>query len=230
MVPYNSLNRIHGWINCEKHMKKKKQIGIKKLTNKCPSKERKKFQSTAMKISVNDTQVVTKNVWISRIIIQEKPPHKKSMPVTQHYQPRCEDSLSQQKLNCQLNSLGAGDTPVQTFYPERETEREEASWMKYQWTGWHWGLPPPIQSRALPVYDYIIISSLRLYLTTKLSFPIKPRNLVILFSLPTIRRYSDFKWTGQYITYLSHFLLISSLFLFFRCLNSIFFSLLSSTT
>lgn len=93
MVPYNSLNRIHGWINCEKHMKKKKQIGIKKLTNKCPSKERKKFQSTAMKISVNDTQVVTKNVWISRIIIQEKPPHKKSMPVTQHYQPRCEDSL-----------------------------------------------------------------------------------------------------------------------------------------
>ena len=77
-----------------------------------------------MKISVNDTQVVTKNVWISRIIIQEKPPHKKSMLVTQHFQPRCEDSLSQQKLNCQLNSLGAGDTPVQTFYPERETERE----------------------------------------------------------------------------------------------------------
>lgn len=24
MVPYSSLNRIHGWINCEKHMKKKK--------------------------------------------------------------------------------------------------------------------------------------------------------------------------------------------------------------
>lgn len=45
-----------------------------------------------MKISVNDTQVVTKNVWISRIIIQEKPPHKKSMPVTQHFQPHCEDS------------------------------------------------------------------------------------------------------------------------------------------
>lgn len=212
MVPYNSLNRIHGWINCEKLMKKKKQIGIKKLTNKCPSAERKKFQSTAMKISVNDTQVVTKNVWISRIIIQEKPPHKKSMPVTQHFQPHCEDSLSQQKLN----SLGAGDTPVQTFYPERK--RVEASWMKYQSTGWHWGLPPPIESRSLPVYDYIIISSLRLYLTTKLSFPIKPRNLVILFSLPTIRRYSDSKWTGQYITYLSHFLLISSLSFFFAAL------------
>lgn len=104
--------------------KKKNKSEKKKLTNKCPSKERKKFQSTAMKISVNDTQVVTKNVWISRIIIQEKPPHKKSMPVTQHFQPCCEDSLSQQKLNCQLNSLGAGDTPVQTFYPERETERE----------------------------------------------------------------------------------------------------------
>lgn len=105
---------------------------------------------------------------------------------------------------------------------ERDRERVEASWMKYQSTGWHWGLPPPIQSRALPVYNYIIISSLRLYLTTKLSFPIKPWNLVIFFSLPTIRRYSDSKWTGQYITYLSHFLLISSL-LFFRCLNLIFF-------
>lgn len=105
------------------------QIGKKKLTNKCPSKERKKFQSTAMKISVNDTQVVTKNVWISRIIIQEKPPHKKSMLVTQHFQPRCEDSLSQQKLNCQLNSLGAGDTPVQTFYPERERRRESRGFL-----------------------------------------------------------------------------------------------------
>lgn len=40
MVPYNSLNRIHGWMNCEKHIKKK-QIRKKKLTNKCPSKERK---------------------------------------------------------------------------------------------------------------------------------------------------------------------------------------------
>lgn len=59
-----------------------------------------------------------------KIIIQEKPPHKKSMLVTQYFQPCCEDSLSQQKLNCQLNSLAAGDTPVQTFYPERETERE----------------------------------------------------------------------------------------------------------
>lgn len=39
MVPYSSLNRIHGWINCEKHMKKKSEK--KKLTNKCPSKERK---------------------------------------------------------------------------------------------------------------------------------------------------------------------------------------------
>lgn len=35
-----------------------------------------KFQSTAMKISVNDTQVVTKNVWISRIIIHEDTPQK----------------------------------------------------------------------------------------------------------------------------------------------------------
>lgn len=106
---------------------------------------------------------------------------------------------------------------------ERDGERVEASWMKYQSTGWHWGLPPPIQSRSLPVYNYIIISSLRLYLTTKLSFPIKPRNLVIFFSLPTIRRYSDFKWTGQYITYLSHFLLISSLSFFFAALIQFFF-------
>lgn len=138
-----------------------------------------KFQSTAIKISVNDTQVVTKNVWISRIIIHQKPP-KKSMLITQLFQPRCEDSLSKQKLHCQLNSPGTGNTPVQTFYPERE--KVEPSWMQYQSTGWHWGLPLPIQSRALPVYDYIIISSLRLYLTTKLSFPIKPRNLVIFFT------------------------------------------------
>lgn len=125
--------------------------------------------------------------------------------------------LSQQKLN----SWRWRHT-CSNFLP-RERERVAASWMKYQSTGWHWGLPPPIQSRALPVYDYIIISSLRLYLTTKLSFPIKPRNLVIFFSLPTIRRYSDSKWTGQYITYLSHFLLISSLSFFIRCLNLIFF-------
>lgn len=184
-----------------------------------------------MKISVNDTQVVTKNVWISRIIIQEKPPHKKSMPVTQHYQPRCEDSPESTEAQLSAEFPWRWRHTCSNFLPrERDRERVEASWMKYQSTGWHWGLPPPIQSRALPVYDYIIISSLRLYLTTKLSFPIKPRNLVIFFSLPTIRRYSDFKWTGQYITYLSHFLLISSLSFFFRCLNSIFFSLLSSTT
>lgn len=42
MVPYNSLNRIHGWINCEKHMKKKNK-SKKKMTNKCPSKESKSF-------------------------------------------------------------------------------------------------------------------------------------------------------------------------------------------
>lgn len=64
----------------------------------------------------------------------------------------------------------------------RERERVEPSWMKYQSAGWHWGLPLPIQSCVLPVYDYIIIPSLRLYLTTKLYFPIKPRNLVIFFS------------------------------------------------
>lgn len=125
MVPYNSLNRIHGWINCEKHMKKKKQIGIKKLTNKCPSKERKKFQSTAMKISVNDTQVVTKNVWISRIIIQEKPPHKKSMLVTQHYQPRCEDSPESTEAQLSAEFPWRWRHTCSNFLPrERETERE----------------------------------------------------------------------------------------------------------
>lgn len=31
MVPYNSLNRIHGWINCEKHMKKQKTNRKKKI-------------------------------------------------------------------------------------------------------------------------------------------------------------------------------------------------------
>lgn len=30
MVPYNSLNRIHGWINCEKHMKKNNKSERKK--------------------------------------------------------------------------------------------------------------------------------------------------------------------------------------------------------
>lgn len=184
-----------------------------------------------MKISVNDTQVVTKNVWISRIIIQEKPPHKKSMLVTQHFQPRCEDSPESTEAQLSAEFPWRWRHTCSNFLPrERDRERVEASWMKYQSTGWHWGLPPPIQSRALPVYDYIIISSLCFYLTTKLSFPIKPRNLVISFSLPTIRRYSDSKWTGQYITYLSHFLLISSLSFFFRCLNLIFFTLLSSTT
>lgn len=157
------------------------------------------------------------------IIIQEKPPHKKSMPVTQHFQPHCEDSPESTEAQLSAEFPWRWRHTCSNFLPrERDRERVEASWMKYQSTGWHWGLPPPIESRTLPVYDYIIISSLRLYLTTKLSFPIKPRNLVILFSLPTIRRYSDFKWTGQYITYLSHFLLISSL-LFFRCLNLIFF-------
>lgn len=177
-----------------------------------------------MKISVNDTQVVTKNVWISRIIIQEKPPHKKSMLVTQHFQPHCEDSPESTEAQLSAEFPWRWRHTCSNFLPrERDRERVEASWMKYQSTGWHWGLPPPVQSRALPVYDYIIISSLRLYLTTKLSFPIKPRNLVIFFSLPTIRRYSDFKWTGQYITYLSHFLLISSLSFFFAALIQFFF-------
>lgn len=134
-----------------------------------------KFQSTAMKISVNDTQVVTKNVWISRIIIQDTPQKINAsyatLSATLWGFPK-----STVSSDCQQNSLGTGDTPVQTFYSERE--RVEPSWIKYQSTGWHWGLPLPIH----PVYDYIIISSLRLYLTTKLSFPIKPLNLVIFFS------------------------------------------------
>lgn len=172
-----------------------------------------------MKISVNDTQVVRKNVWISRIIIQEKPPHKKinagyaTLPATLWGFPESTEAQLSAEFPWRWRHTCSNFLPR-----ERDRERVEASWMKYQSAGWHWGLPPPIQSRALPVYDYIIISSLRLYLTTKLSFPIKPRNLVILFSLPTIRRYSDFKWTGQYITYLSHFLLISSLSFFFPAL------------
>lgn len=43
MVPYNSLNRIHGWINCEKHMKKKTNQKKKMTSHKCPSKESKSF-------------------------------------------------------------------------------------------------------------------------------------------------------------------------------------------
>lgn len=135
-----------------------------------------KFQSTAMKISVNDTQVVTKNVWISRIIIHEDTPQKINASYATLSATLWGFPKSTVISDCQQNSLGTGDTPVQTFYSERE--RVEPSWIKYQSTGWHWGLPLPIH----PVYDYIIISSLRLYLTTKLSFPIKPRNLVIFFS------------------------------------------------
>lgn len=88
-----------------------------------------KFQSTAMKISVNDTQVVTKNVWISRIIIQEKPPIKNQCWLRNTTSHVVRILLSQQKLNCQLNSLGAGDTPVQTFYPERERRRESRGFL-----------------------------------------------------------------------------------------------------
>lgn len=135
-----------------------------------------KFQSTAMKISVNDTQVVMKKVWISRIIIQEDTPQKINASYATLSATLWGFPKSTVSSDCQQNSLGTGDTPVQTFYSERE--RVEPSWIKYQSTGWHWGLPLPIH----PVYDYTIISSLRLYLTTKLSFPIKPRNLVIFFS------------------------------------------------
>lgn len=135
-----------------------------------------KFQSTAMKISVNDTQVVMKNVWISRIIIHEDTPQKINASYATLSATLWGFPKSTVSSDCQQNSLGTGDTPVQTFYSERE--RVEPSWIKYQSTGWHWGLPLPIH----PVYDYIIISSLRLYLTTKLSFLIKPRNLVIFFS------------------------------------------------
>lgn len=91
-----------------------------------PRKGKEKFSSTAMKISVNDTQVVTKNVWISRIIIQEKPPHKKSMPVTQHYQPRCEDSLSQQKLNWIPLAL---ETHLFKLFTQRERQRESRGFL-----------------------------------------------------------------------------------------------------
>lgn len=134
-----------------------------------------KFQSTAMKISVNDTQVVMKNVWISRIIIHEDTPQKinasyATLSATLWGFPKSTVSSTVSRIPLAL------ETHLFKLFTQRE--RVEPSWIKYQSTGWHWGLPLPIH----PVYDYIIISSLRLYLTTKLSFPIKPRNLVIFFS------------------------------------------------
>lgn len=87
-----------------------------------------KFQSTAMKISVNDTQVVTKNVWISRIIIQEKPPHKKSMPVTQHYQPRCEDSPESTEAQLSAEFPWRWRHTCSNFLP-RERDRERRGFL-----------------------------------------------------------------------------------------------------
>lgn len=89
-----------------------------------------KFQSTAMKISVNDTQVVTKNVWISRIIIQEKPPHKKSMLVTQHFQPRCEDSPESTEAQLSAEFPWRWRHTCSNFLPrERERRRESRGFL-----------------------------------------------------------------------------------------------------
>lgn len=131
MVPYNSLNRIHGWINCEKHMKKNNKSERKKRQiNVRPRKVKVSIHSHENQCKWH-TGRYEKCVNLTNNHPRETP-HKKSMPVTQHYQPRCEDSLSQQKLNCQLNSLGAGDTPVQTFYPERERESRLPEWNSNQ--------------------------------------------------------------------------------------------------
>lgn len=80
-----------------------------------------KFQSTAMKISVNDTQVVTKNVWISQIIIHEDTPQKINASYATLSATLWGFPKSTVSSDCQQNSLGTGDTPVQTFYSERES-------------------------------------------------------------------------------------------------------------
>lgn len=80
-----------------------------------------KFQSTAMKISVNDTKVVMKNVWISRIIIHEDTPQKINASYATLSATLWGFPKSTVSSDCQQNSLGTGDTPVQTFYSERES-------------------------------------------------------------------------------------------------------------
>lgn len=91
MVPYNSLNRIHGWINCKKHMKKKKQIGKKKWQiNVRPRKVKVSIHSHENQCKWH-TGRYEKCVNLTNNDPRETP-HKKSMPVTQHFKPHCEDS------------------------------------------------------------------------------------------------------------------------------------------
>lgn len=175
MVPYHSLHRIHGWIKCENTWKKKKSKNkFFKQINVRPRKGKVSIHSHENQCKWH-TGCYEKCVNLTNNHPRRYPP-KNQCQLRNTFSHIVRIPQVNSKLDCQQNSLGTGDTPVQTFYSERE--RVEPSWIKYQSTGWHWGLPLPIH----PVYDYIIISSLRLYLTTKLSFPIKPRNLVIFFS------------------------------------------------
>lgn len=79
-----------------------------------------KFQSTAMKISVNDTGCYEKCVNLTNNHPRRYPP-KNQCQLRNTFSHVVRIPQVNSKLDCQQNSLGTGDTPVQTFYSERES-------------------------------------------------------------------------------------------------------------
>lgn len=84
-----------------------------------PVQGKEKFQSTAMKISVNDTGCYEKCVNLTNNHPRRYPP-KNQCQLRNTFSHVVRIPQVNSKLDCQQNSLGTGDTPVQTFYSERE--------------------------------------------------------------------------------------------------------------